>query len=540
MTVAARPAAVSRHAKPPRVSMLTGIPTVLALAIHRDRVRLAVWIGTLTLMMLYAPNAIKLAYPGEPQRIARVNLLKTPAGIMLGGPMFGGNETDLGVMVANELMMTLIIATSILSILTVIRHTRAEEESGAAELVMSSMVGRYARTFAALVLIGAVNAVLAITMTLGLSAVGFDVTDCAAMCLGITGVAMVFGAVASVTAQLWRQARSATGAAMAVLAAAALVRGIGDVINNSGSAVSWFSPIAWAQQMRAFVDLRWWPFGLLVGLTVVLMAAAAVLEHRRQYDAGILPSTGEHPNAPSIRGVFGLNLALQRGQVIGWGVGLFVAGLCFGSMTKSLQDAAKTNELVARVLATQGNNGIYTTLTQFLAAATTAFVVSGVLRLAHDEQSGIAEEVLAGSVSRWRWLVSTVCASTVGSVLLLALGGLGNGLGAAVTVGDAGLVPRLTAAAVAQVPAMMVIAGIAALGVALRRAWLGWLAVTFVVLSLYLGALLGLPHWLIDLSPVGRTTVPSRVPVNALAVMVIVGVAVTAVAGWIYRRRDAL
>jgi ABC-2 type transport system permease protein len=540
MTVAARPATVARHAKPPRVSMLTGTPTVLALAIRRDRVRLVVWIGTLTLMMVYAPNAIKLAYPGEPQRIARVNLLKTPAGIMLGGPMFGGDETALGVMVANELMMTLIIATSILSILTVIRHTRAEEESGAAELVMSSMVGRYARTFAALVLIGAVNAVLAITMTLGLSAVGFDVTDCAAMCLGITGVAMVFGAVASVTAQLWRQARSATGAAMAVLAAAALVRGIGDVINNSGSALSWFSPIAWAQQMRAFVDLRWWPFGLLVGLTVVLMAAAAVLEHRRQYDAGILPSTGEHPNAPGIRGVFGLNLALQRGQVIGWGVGLFVAGLCFGSMTKSLQDAAKTNELVARVLATQGNNGIYTTLTQFLAAATTAFVVSGVLRLAHDERSGIAEEVLAGSVSRWRWLLSAVCASTAASMLLLALGGLGNGLGAAVTVGDAGLVPRLTAAAIAQVPAMTVIAAIAALGVALRRAWLGWLAVTFVVLSLYLGALLGLPHWLIDLSPVGRTTVPSRVTVNAFAVMVIVGAAVTAVAGWTYRRRDAL
>ena len=86
------------------------------------------------------------------------------------------------------------------------------------------------------------------------------------MCFGITGVAMVFGAVAAVTAQLWRQARTATGAAMATLALAALVRGIGDVINNSGSALSWFSPIAWAQQMRAFVDLRWWPFALLVAL----------------------------------------------------------------------------------------------------------------------------------------------------------------------------------------------------------------------------------------------------------------------------------
>jgi ABC-2 type transport system permease protein len=532
--------AVAQHARPARSSTLTGLGTLLALAVRRDRVRLAAWVWALTLMMVYAPNAMKLAYPDEPQRIARVNLLKTPAGIMLGGPFFDGNETDLGAMVANELMLTLIVATSILAILTVIRHTRAEEESGAAELVMSSVVGRYARTFAALVLVGAVNAVLAATMTLALAATGFDLVDCAGMCLGITGAAMVFGAVAAVTAQLWRQARTATGAAMAVLATAAVVRGIGDIINHSGSAVSWLSPIAWAQQMRAFVALRWWPFALLVALTIALMVTAAALERRREYDEGILPTRGDRPNAPPIRGVFELNLVLQRGQVIGWGVGLLLSGVAFGSMTKSLQEAAKTNELLARVLATQGYNGIYTTMTQFLSAATTGFVVATVLRLTHDEQSGIAEEVLAGSVSRWRWLLSAVGATLIGSAVLMLLAGFGNGLGAAVTMGEADLVPRLAAAGLAHVPALAVMAAIAALAVALRRPWIGWLAVTFVVLSLYLGALLRLPHWLIGASPVGRTTVPSNVPVVAMVVMALVAVALTVAAGWIYRRRDAI
>src|SRR6202171_428788 len=196
-------------------SGVTGVPTLLALAVRRDRVRLTVWIWALTFMMVYAPNAIKLAYPDEAQRLARVNLLKTPAGIMMGGPSFGGNETDLGVMMANELMLTLIVAASILSILTVVRHTRAEEESGAAELVMSSVVSRYARTFAALILVGAVNAILAVTMTLAMASTGFAVIDCAAMCLGITGVSMVFGAVAAVTAQLWRPAGHAPPAAQA-------------------------------------------------------------------------------------------------------------------------------------------------------------------------------------------------------------------------------------------------------------------------------------------------------------------------------------
>jgi ABC-2 type transport system permease protein len=536
-TVAPR---AGRHEAAQSGSPFTGVPSLLRLALRRDRVRLSVWIAVLTLMMVYAPNAVKLAYPDEAQRLARVNLLKTPAGMMLGGPMFGGNETDLGAMMANELMLTLIVATSILSILTVIRHTRAEEESGSAELVLSSVVGRYARTYAALMLVGGVNAVLAVTMTLAMSATGFAIIDTAAMCLGITGVAMVFGGVAAVTAQLWRQARTATGAAMATLALAALVRGIGDVINNSGSALSWFSPIAWAQQMRPFVDVRWWPFALLVALAIGLMALAAVLESRRQYDDGNIPSVGERPNARAIRGVFGLHLTLQRGQTIGWTVGLFLGGLAFGSMTKSLLDAAKGNPLLARVIAAQGTDGVYTTLTQFLAAAATAYVVVSVLRVFSDEESGLGEPVLAAAVSRWRWLLTAVAAALVGAAVLMFFAGLGNGLGAGITLGEPQTIVRLTLAGLAYVPAMAVVAGIAALAVAVRRPWIGWLAVTFVVLSLYLGALLRLPRWLIGLSPVGRTTAPLNYPVVALTVMVVAAAGLTLVAGWIYRSRDAL
>jgi ABC-2 type transport system permease protein len=536
MTTTALAPRTAHHAG---TGLWTGTLSLLGLALRRDRVRLSVWLAALTLMMVYAPNAIKLAYPEEAQRQARVNLMKTPAAIIMGGPMFGGDETDLGAMMANELMLTMIVATSILAILTVIRHTRAEEEGGAAELVLSSVVGRYARTTAALILVGAVNAVLAVAMTLAMASTGFGLVDTAAMCLGITGVAMVFGAVAAVTAQLWRQSRTATGAAMAALAMAALVRGIGDVIDNSGSALSWFSPIAWAQQMRAFVEVRWWPFALLVFLTVGLIALAGALESRRQYDAGTIPSSGERPNAHSIKSVLGLHLTLQRGQTVGWAVGLFLGGLAFGSMTKSLLDAAEDNELIQRVLVAAGTDSVYTTMTQFLAAAATAYVVSAVLRLLNDEEKGLGEAVLAGAVSRWRWLVTAVTSALVGSAVLMFFAGLGNGLGAGITLGEPGTIVRLTLGGLAYVPAMAVMAAIAAVGVAVRRGWIGWLAVTFVVVSLYLGALLRLPSWLLDLSPVGQTTAPSSYPVFALTVMVVVAAALTLLAGAIYRRRDA-
>jgi polyether ionophore transport system permease protein len=377
-------------------------------------------------------------------------------------------------------------------------------------------------------------------MTVAMAATGFAVVDTAAMCLGVTAVAMVFGACAAVTAQLWRQARTATAPAMAALAAAVLVRGAGDVIDNSGSALSWFSPIAWAQQMRAFVALRWWPLVLLLLLAAALIAAAAVLENRRQYDDAVLGTSGEHPGARPVGGVFGLQLVIHRGLTIGWAIGLLIAGAAFGSMTKSLLDAARGNELIARLLSAQGTDGVHTAMTQFLAAATTAYVVAVIVRLSRDEESGLGEAVLAGSVSRWVWLLSAVGAAMTGAAVLLTCAGLGNGLGAGLALGELHTIARLTLAALTFLPAMAVVAAVAALGVALRRPGLGWLAVTFVIAALYLGALLRLPRWLIDASPVGRTTAPSSISVVALIVMTLIAAAITAAAGWLYRHRDVV
>ncbi len=90
--------------------------------------------------------------------------------------------------------------------------------------------------------------------------------------------------------------------------------------------------------------------------------------------------------------------------------------------------------------------------------------------------------------------------------------GLGNGLGAGLTLGQPATVARLTLAALAYLPALAVVAAIAALAVALRAPWIAWLAVTFVITTLYLGALLRLPRWLLELSPVGQTTRAEPVP----------------------------
>ncbi len=483
------------------------------------------WVGWLTLLMTYTPLAFESMYPTTADRMARVTMMKTPAGIIMSGPSFGINETDVGVIVANELMTVMIAAAAIMSILTVIRHTRAEEESGATELVISAVIGHQARTYAALIVVALMNAVLAVAMTAALSAADFDFINSLGISLGIIGASMVFAGLGAVTAQLWRTARAASGAAMAALAAAVVVRGLGDIIDNKGSALSWFSPLAWAQQMRPFVDLRWWPLHLLEG--------------HRQYDAGVLPSRGENPNAPEIKTVVGLNRQLQRGLITGWGFGVFLGGMAFGSMAKSLRDSIDTNPLLARAFTAHGLDSIFATFNQVLAIAVTAYAVSAILRLAKDEQSGITEAVLARAVSRWTWLLSAVAMTALGSALLMTIAGLGAGLGAASTLHDPDLVWRLILAGLAQIPALLVVCGIAAVAVALRQSWIGWVVVAFSVGMLYAG-ILQLPTWVVKLSPVMRVSAPVEYPWLTMSLLIVLGASLAAAAGDLYRRRDAV
>lgn len=115
----------------------------------------------------------------------------------------------------------------------------------------------------------------------------------------------------------------------------------------------------------------------------------------------------------------------------------------------------------------------------------------------------------------------------------MAGAGLGNGLGAGLTLDEPATIVELTVADLAFAPALAVVAGIAALAVAVRRPWMAWLAVAFIVVSLYLGALLRLPPWLLDASPVGQTTAPSDYPVVAMVAMCVLAAAFTALAGWL-------
>jgi ABC-2 type transport system permease protein len=525
---------------------LTGTGVLLRAALRRNRRRLVTWVLALGGVTVYAAVALGAVYPTAADRQARAAVMETPAGILLSGPGFGTDDYTLGAMIANELGLTVLVAVSIMSISLVVRQTRAEEESGNAELLLAGVVGRRAPLASALALMTVADVAVAAVITAGLVGAGLAGIDALALAVGFALTGAVFGAVAAVTAQLFAQARAATGSALAVLGAAVLVRGVGDVLQRSGSPLSWLSPIAWAQQTRAFVDLRWGPLGLSVALAAVLTALALRLAARRDVGAGLLrPRRGPAVASGWLAGPAGLLARLQRGTVAGWTVALLLLGLTFGSLSDSVTDMIAGNPRLATVFGGEGA-GLADSFTAaaglYYGLCAAAFTVGSVLRLRGEESAGRLELLLAAGVDRRRMLGAGLAVSCTAAAVLLVVAGLGGGLAAAVVTGRPDAVSDQLGAAVVQLPAVLLLGALTGVLVAAvpRRSGLAWVAVCWVALVGMFGPLLQLPGWAARMSPFGW--VP-RVPAEhldlaPLAALTVVAAALAVLALAAFRRRD--
>jgi ABC-2 type transport system permease protein len=127
-------------------------------------------------------------------------------------------------------------------------------------------------------------------------------------------------------------------------------------------------------------------------------------------------------------------------------------------------------------------------------------------------------------------------------VLVLAALGLGAGVADAISSNDAGRLPLLLGSAVALAPAVWVLAGVALalVGLVPRAAVAAWGVLGACFLLLYLGPLLSLPDWVMDLSP--YTHIPllpaADLTVTPLIVLTAIAAALAAAGMAGLRRRD--
>lgn len=486
---------------------LTAVGDLLRLYLRLDRVRIAVWTVALAGTVAATAASLVVAYPDAAARQARAALLENPAAVLMTGPAYGIDDYTLGAMTANELSLTVFVAVAIMSILLAVRHTRAQEEAGRLELLRALPVGAFAPAAAALALVVVANLVVAAGIAVALVSCGLE--PASSVAFGVAGAVtgVLFGAVGAVTAQFGEHSRSATGIALTVLAVAFLVRGIGDVVEPTGSWLSWLSPIAWAQQTRLYVDLRWWPLVLSVAATLALLTLAVVLSRMRDLGAGLRPpKPGPSAADRTLTTPVGLAWRLLRGTFAGWLSALALLGVAMGALANSLDGLVDEMPQVAEWLGANPErltSSFAGTMLLFLAVGAGAFGVACVLRLRTEEEAGRVGLVLVTGTSRIAWLAGSIVVILGQVSVALVVGGAATGLGVTFAVGDAEWAARMTMASLAYLPTAVLVVAVAVVLTAWlpRSAALAWLPVVWALFVAWLGEILRLPEAAMALSP---------------------------------------
>lgn len=521
-------------------SNLTGTGLLLRFMLRRDRVRLGVWAVSVAALWGYVVVAFGTLYNTPAERQARASLMSSPASIMMTGPGYGLDDYTIGAMMANELLLWVVIALSIMSILEVVRHTRTEEESGRSELIRAGVVGRHAPAVAAMALVVIANTAIAALTVAMLAASGYDVSDSIVLAAGAGLTAIVFGAVASVTCQLTAHGRGASGLAVAALGLAVAVRAAGDIKGASadqhGSALSWFSPIAWAQQTRVFVDTRAWPLALSVLAVAVLLMVAAVLASHRDYGAGMFADRPGRADArASLRSPSALAWRQQRVALLWWSIGTGLMWLASGTYLNDIpgmvEKMAADNPVVAEIFGGDGGqavvDGFVYIMLLYAALIALGYGIAAVLRARTEETEGRTELVVATPVSRSRWLSAQLAVAGFGTAVLMVVGGLTLAAGAYYTGATDPDLGTYVVAALAYLPALGVVLGLTAALFAWAPRW-GSVPWAFLVVALVVGMFGGAlklpdgvqgvsPLWWVPKMPVDDFAWPPVLGLTALA-----------------------
>lgn len=473
------------------MNALTGTWTLARMNLRRDRIILPLVIAFLALVPPVFVAAFTAGYPTQ-QALDEYAYTSThtPAFAVTYGALTG---STLGEMVSWRLGFAPVIL-GLLAMLLMLRYTRGEEEAGRSELVMATGIGRYAGLSAAVATTGGAGIVLGLAMSVGLLASGLPTVGSWLVGLGMTGCWVTFTAVGAVLAQLSTRTGAARGLAVAVLTAAFLLRGIGDVSAQLGGPlgwISWLTPIGWGHLFRPYAADRWWVAVVPVLVTAALLILAVRLAGRRDLGVGLIH---ERPGAaeadPTLRSPLGLAWRLHRGTLLARAIGTTVVGVAMGSIAQSIgqimnNSTPQAQEALARI----GGAGVvvdqYLVGTMnLLAVVAAAFAIHGVLRLRVEERDGRAELLLASPVDRLAWAGGHLFLALLGSSAIVLTAGLGIGLAYGLTSGSLSAdLGRVLAAAAVQLPVTWLLAGLtfAIVGWLPRLAVAGYL-VTFVSL----------------------------------------------------------
>ncbi|WP_326825377.1 ABC transporter permease [Streptosporangium sp. NBC_01756] len=482
---------------------MTGTGMLLRVVVRRERITFPTWVLVIVLLTAGMISYIHRYFP-TPQalRLYAEVIRDNPVFLGLGGPV---TDPSIGAMAAWRGGGLPYLLAAWMAVSIVIRHTRAEEESGRHELLLAGVVGRHAPSAAALLAAAGASLLAGLLAAGALVASGVEPTGSIAYGAAIAAAGWVFAAVAALAAQLAESARTATRIGITVLGVSYLVRYLGDATGQSW--LVWLSPLGWSHLVRAYGDERWWLLAVSAAAATVLLAAAYRMAARRDLGAGLLPVRQGPATAPALRGPFSLAWRLQRGLLAAWATGLAAIAAVFAGLSGVAprladQPGSVLDGFIQRYGGPSGDPvDAYLWIIVLLLGYTCAlYPVLATLRLHAEETSGRADAFLSTAVGRIRWAAGHLVIAMLGTLGLLAVGGTVTGLVYSLIIGDSARdLPRVIVAALGHVPAAWLVGAVAtfAVGVLPRAAvaisWAAWGLVC--VIGDLLGPLIGLWGW---------------------------------------------
>lgn len=529
---------------------------LLAMQARRDRWLLPIWLIGIALLGLAVGSAIGAQFSELSERASIVALAAAnPAFLFLRGLPDG---LSVGSVVFFQAFSFTAVLAGLMSTFLVVRHTRAEEELGRAELVGSTPLQR-ATPLAATIALGVLaNVALAIVVAAGYIVGGLPVDGSIVAALAAASVGLFFVGTSALIAQAVPTGKAGNGLAAAMVGAAYLTRGIGDALGAANadltrvtpSLISWLSPIGWGQATRPFSEPTLVPLLLLVFGFSALVAVALLVRGRRDLGASLLAERAGKPGARlGGRSTLGLAWRLQRSTLLGWCIGVAVLGSIAGGLGPVVAEAVEGNSGLADLIGSLVPGASTDIIDVFTAALlgiagvlAGAAGVQAVLRLRAEETEGRAELLLATPISRVRWVGATLVVAAGSVFAVSGVAGAATGLAILKSTGDPADVLRFTGAALGHTPAALVFVTVAALVFATAPRLtipLGWgLLVIGLVLGQF-GELLRLPEWLQSISPFSHS---SALPVeeldiaSALVMLAVAGFGAALATGLIGRR----
>lgn len=355
--------------------------------------------------------------------------------------------------------------------LTMIRHTRTEEESGRNELILGRPVGRYANLTAALI-VSCGGSLLAGLMTGAvLMANGFALSGSLLAALTLVASGCIFAGVGGLCAQIFENSAGARGIVFAVY----MLTMFAMVLNNIGGGAThwaWLAPEAWFRLTVPFGENNFWPLLIFMVLSAVPVILSYILLVRRDLGAGFFTQhEGSDNGSPCYNSLIALVWKQQKDSILVWAMGMALLGGTMGVAAPNISEAISStfghmNALWASAIVKLGNQEAFIAILIYmlgLMGGLSIFAITAVQRLWREEKDHYTEMVLSRPVSRVKWMGSYMAVAFAGSVFILFSLGTATGLGWSIVAGEFSHFPRVLAMSLSKAPSVWTIIGIAGL-----------------------------------------------------------------------------